>query len=125
MPARRVASPVGDSAIGTDEDPELIKLGKQLDLVVHRWVAQREVDRKTPEDTDKAWKSIFDHLDSLVQLILAREARTKAGLAVQALAASFACQELWEVGNVDNEAPLDVDLYRSRLPLRRHYAVST
>jgi hypothetical protein len=104
-----VASPVGDSAIGTDEDPELVKLGEQLDLVARQWVVQRAVDRKTPEDTDKAWDSIFDHLDPLVQLILARKARTKAGLAIQALAASIACQELWEDGNVNEEAPADVE----------------
>ena len=94
---------------GTDEDPELVKLGKQLDLVAHQWIAQREVDRKTPEDTDNAWESIFDHLDPLVHLILARKARTKTGLAIQALAASIARQELWEPTNVEEEASLDVE----------------
>ena len=55
------------------------------------------------------WEKLIDRLSVLVQPIFGCTAKTAAGLAVQANAASMACEELWDDECVGNEGSLEVE----------------
>jgi hypothetical protein len=71
------------------------------------WKTHRAVSNSTPGyDPDLTrWAKLNDRLFALTELIFAETARTSGGLAIQAMAATMACRDLWysEHGSPDRD----------------------
>jgi hypothetical protein len=89
--------PAAAPSSSTEEDPELLALGEQLDQVEQRWKDRRIKDILDQEEDPELeiWTSIHGQLYPVAGRILQRKALTRLGLAIQARATSMVFSEYW------------------------------
>jgi hypothetical protein len=94
----------------TEEDPELLALGQQLDQIEQRWKDRRVKDILEQEEDPELeiWSSINGQLYAVAGSILQRKALTRKGLAIQARATSMVFSEYWTPESFDED---EVDDY--------------
>jgi hypothetical protein len=90
-------SPVDLRVDGTDDDSDLIALGKQFEEIAARI---RKLHMASPDEYLEPIEAMLGRLEPIERAIMATPARTVAGLGVKACHAAYVMSEYWN-------APID------------------
>ena len=89
---------------GPRPDAELLMMGVELDGIAADWHAQRALDAQpNAPASDDAWDDILGRAFKFADRVLALHARTRAGFAVQARAASLAAHDVFDLPDDGHE----------------------
>jgi hypothetical protein len=87
--------PVDLQVEGTDEDSDLIALGKQFEEIAAN--VQKLYDSASPNGHIELVEAMLGRLERIERAIMATPARTVAGLCVKARHAAYVVSEYWDV----------------------------
>jgi hypothetical protein len=89
---------------GPHPDAELLAMGAELDGIAADWHRQRALDAQPDgPSSDGAWDDILGRVYAFADRVMALHARTLAGFAVQARAASLAAHDLFDLPDDGHE----------------------